>query len=75
VAPCGALPEVCGGAALYADPDRPEEWVRHIRALADDATLRQPFQSSAFGSRTMTRYTGVMSVIAREPSIDFQSTR
>lgn len=40
VAPCGALPEVCGDAALYGDPDRPEEWVRHIGALAADETVR-----------------------------------
>lgn len=40
VAPCGALPEVCGETALYADPDRPEEWVAAIRRLADDAPFR-----------------------------------
>lgn len=39
VAPCGALPEVCGDAALYADPDAPEAWARAILALADDRLL------------------------------------
>jgi glycosyltransferase involved in cell wall biosynthesis len=36
----GALPEVCGDAALYADTDRPAEWIGAIRAVADDAELR-----------------------------------
>ena len=36
----GALPEVCGDAALYADPDNPAEWIGAIRALADDPALR-----------------------------------
>lgn len=39
VAPCGALPEVCGDAALYAAPDRAEEWQARIGALRDDPTL------------------------------------
>jgi len=29
-APCGALPEVCGDAALYADPETPADWVQAI---------------------------------------------
>ena len=36
----GALPEVCGDAALYADPDRPADWIGAIRAMADDPELR-----------------------------------
>ncbi|EZP55155.1 glycosyltransferase family 4 protein [Sphingomonas sp. RIT328] len=39
VAPCGALPEVCGDAALYADPDDPAAWQAQIAALRDDAAL------------------------------------
>ncbi|MDY6949223.1 MAG: glycosyltransferase family 1 protein [Pseudomonadota bacterium] len=35
-APCGALPEVCGDAALYADPDDPEAWAQTIVGLAQD---------------------------------------
>jgi len=33
VAPCGALPEVCGNPATYADPDDPGEWSRAIDLL------------------------------------------
>jgi len=38
VAPCGALPEVCGDAALYAAPDDPAAWAKAIVGLADDAS-------------------------------------
>jgi len=34
VAPCGALPEVCGSAVVYAAPDDAEAWVGAVRALA-----------------------------------------
>lgn len=45
IAPCGALPEVCGDAALRADPHNPDQWVEKITSLAADpdlhATLRE----------------------------------
>ena len=40
VAPCGALPEVCGQAALYAAPDAPEQWRDAFRRLDRDEGLR-----------------------------------
>ncbi|MGO4336420.1 glycosyltransferase family 4 protein [Labrys sp. KB_33_2] len=40
-APFGALPEVCGQAALYADPFKAEEWCAKIRSALDDAAVRQ----------------------------------
>lgn len=36
VAPCGALPEVCGDAAVYADPASPQAWRDAILQLAGD---------------------------------------
>ncbi|OYW46147.1 MAG: hypothetical protein B7Z33_08115 [Sphingomonadales bacterium 12-68-11] len=36
VAPCGALPEVCGDAALYAEPHSPPAWQAAILELAGD---------------------------------------
>ena len=39
-APCGALPEVCGDAALYAASDDPAAWVSAICALAEDEDAR-----------------------------------
>lgn len=39
VAPCGALPELCADAALYAEPNRPEAWAQAFRRLADDDAL------------------------------------
>lgn len=38
-APCGALPEVCGDAVLYAAPDAPAAWARAIAELAADPQL------------------------------------
>lgn len=35
-----ALPELCGDAALYCDPDRPQSVAGHIRSLQNDAALR-----------------------------------
>lgn len=55
IAPCGALPEVCGDAALTADPGDPEPWIRHIRALADDPMLRDRF--SRLGKTQASRFT------------------
>lgn len=46
-APCGALPEVCGDAALYADPGDPEDWAEKIAALVRDVGRRE--QMSAAG--------------------------
>jgi len=40
VAPCGALPEVCGEAALYAGPDDAAAWASAIRRIVDDGDLR-----------------------------------
>lgn len=36
LAPCGALPEIGGEAALYAAADDPRQWVEAIGALAGD---------------------------------------
>lgn len=40
LAPCGALPEVCGDAALYADPYDESAWADGIRRLRDEPGLR-----------------------------------
>lgn len=40
VAPCGALPEVCGEAVVYVDPHDPQAWADAIVALANDAPRR-----------------------------------
>jgi glycosyltransferase involved in cell wall biosynthesis len=38
--PRAALPEVCGEAALYADPHDPDAWTGHIRRLAENGEAR-----------------------------------
>jgi glycosyltransferase involved in cell wall biosynthesis len=35
----GAVPEVCGGAALYASPRRPQDWRQAMDLLESDAVL------------------------------------
>lgn len=37
IAPCGALPEVCGEAALQAGPEDPRAWIAAILSLGDPA--------------------------------------
>jgi glycosyltransferase involved in cell wall biosynthesis len=41
VAPCGALPEVCGTAAVYADPHDHAAWVAAISRMAVDVEHRR----------------------------------
>jgi len=41
VSPTGALPEVCGDAAIYADPHDPATWAAEILKLSNDVALRQ----------------------------------
>ena len=40
IAPRGALPEVCGDAALHADADVPQQWVNQLTRLLNDDNLR-----------------------------------
>ncbi|MBN3852571.1 glycosyltransferase family 4 protein [Paraburkholderia sp. Ac-20340] len=40
-APCGALPEVCGDAALYADPSDPDAWRERLLTVLDNADVRE----------------------------------
>jgi glycosyltransferase involved in cell wall biosynthesis len=46
IAPCGALPEVCGAAALRADPHDAGQWVEKIISLADDPELSARLRES-----------------------------
>jgi glycosyltransferase involved in cell wall biosynthesis len=39
LAPCGALPEVAGEAAMYASADDPGKWVEAVGKLASDADV------------------------------------
>jgi glycosyltransferase involved in cell wall biosynthesis len=55
VAPCGALPEVCGDAALYAAPDNPAQWVEAIVKLSDGSDLRA--RMIAAGHQQTARFT------------------
>lgn len=54
-APCGALPEVCGDAALYADAHDPAAWVAAINSLATNADLQA--EKAAAGITQASRFT------------------
>jgi len=62
VAPCGALPEICGAAALYAAPDDAAAWAKAIAGLADDAL--QHAALSVAGRRHAERFTWRRAAIA-----------
>jgi glycosyltransferase involved in cell wall biosynthesis len=45
-APSGAVPEVCGQAALYADPLSPDAWSLSVRTALDDVHVRRSLISA-----------------------------
>ncbi len=47
-APCGAIPEVCGNACLYADPHDPVAWSNAIAELADSPARRTQMIESGY---------------------------
>jgi glycosyltransferase involved in cell wall biosynthesis len=47
-APCGALPEVCGDAVLYADPLNPLSWVDAILSMSGDREQRERFVAAGY---------------------------
>jgi glycosyltransferase involved in cell wall biosynthesis len=55
IAPCGALPEVCGSAAIKADPADPAAWSSAILSLARDAAAWST--RSAAGRRHAAEFT------------------
>ncbi|MEM7545964.1 MAG: glycosyltransferase family 1 protein [Pseudomonadota bacterium] len=58
-APCGALPEVLGTAALWSSPHRPAEWVNVICALAGSSGPSAAFRAErgALGRRHAAAFT------------------
>ncbi len=46
VAPCGALPEVCGDAALIADPNDAAAWAAAFHSLSTDETLWKKYSTA-----------------------------
>jgi glycosyltransferase involved in cell wall biosynthesis len=44
-APCGALPEVCGDAVLWADPHDAAQWAQQIVRMCEDDDLREDMRS------------------------------
>lgn len=46
VAPCGALPELCGTSAVYADETDPDAWAQAINTLVEDERQRLAYAES-----------------------------
>src|SRR6185503_13301669 len=73
VAPCGALPEVCGDAAIYADPASAQAWTDAILALSHDAEGWQAaseagkVQAARFTWRTAAEQ--LLAVLAAQPAM------
>lgn len=53
VSPCGALPEVCGNAAIYADSKAPRAWILALSELSrhEDVWLNRARQGQAHASK------------------------
>ena len=45
---CASLPEVCGQAALYADPKSPRAWIEQIQRLHTEQGLSERMRSDGF---------------------------
>lgn len=50
----GAVPEVCGDAALFADPERPEDWIAAMEALSTDELRERLVATGLARSATFT---------------------
>jgi glycosyltransferase involved in cell wall biosynthesis len=44
----GATPEVCGDAAIYVDPHKPEQWAAVMIQLANDDTMQNIYREKGF---------------------------
>jgi len=68
VAPCGALPEVCGDAALQIAPDDPAAWRTQILRMANDAAWRDQWVQR--GLAHAARYTWRAAALALLAALD-----
>ena len=66
----GAVPEVCGEAALYADPHRIDEWIAAIATMTADPVLRDRLaidaRRHAASFRWRTTAIQLLEVLARQ---------
>ena len=57
-----SMPEICGDAVLYADPDQPEAWLEAFRTLRADPGLR--FKLTAIGKARAALFNWTDSALA-----------
>lgn len=58
VAPCGALPEACGDAAIYVEPNDSLGWAKAILALGKDKTRRKALAKASVEHATRFGWNG-----------------
>lgn len=61
VSGCASMPEVCGNAALYADPKSPRSWLDQIRRLQADLDLAATLRAD--GRRQAARFSWTKSAM------------
>lgn len=73
IAPCGALPEVCGPAAVTADPDSPAAWSAAMEMLRDDragwssrSTTGRRHAATFTWDRAARQLTAVLAAVTRD---------
>jgi glycosyltransferase involved in cell wall biosynthesis len=64
-ADAGALPEVCGPAALYAQPDDDEAWIGAIRRLRDSPALRARLSAAGRGRAAAFQWRATAAIYLR----------
>lgn len=65
VAPCGALPEVCGEAVLYAPPDDAETWADSIARVVEDLTLQDSLRDAGLARAQSYRWETSANLLAK----------
>jgi glycosyltransferase involved in cell wall biosynthesis len=58
--PC--LPEVCGDAALYADPDDPDGWGDQIRLIRRDPAVRRRLIEAGLARASLYTWRGIAEI-------------
>jgi glycosyltransferase involved in cell wall biosynthesis len=58
--PC--LPEVCGDAALYADPDDPDAWGDQIRLIRRDPAVRRRLIEAGLARASLYTWRGIAEI-------------
>ncbi len=62
----GAVPEVCGDAAVYADPFSTDAWIEALRQVAGDAELRAAMRHRSLARATLFTWEGAARQVLKD---------